>query len=162
MTDTAARTRTGDVTADVNAWLEENWDPELTVGEWWERLGTSGWAAPTWPEEWYGKGLARDDAVRVQFDQVQVGRRVAVEQVGQHLRQREQAGPGVEVERAGARTPLVPAELAADVGAPLVHGDLVPGGREPQCAREAADPGADHHDVTHGLSVLGIRWRQTV
>jgi len=66
MTDTAARTRTGDVTADVTAWLEENWDPELTVGEWWERLGTSGWAAPTWPEDWYGKGLAREDAVRVQ------------------------------------------------------------------------------------------------
>ena len=26
----------------VRAWLEENWDPELTVGEWWERLGLVG------------------------------------------------------------------------------------------------------------------------
>src|SRR3954449_4045557 len=65
MTDTAERTNR-DVTAEVNAWLEENWDPELTVAEWWERLGTSGWAAPTWPEEWYGKGLSREEGVRVQ------------------------------------------------------------------------------------------------
>jgi alkylation response protein AidB-like acyl-CoA dehydrogenase len=65
MTDTAARTAR-DVTAEVTAWLEENWDPDLTVGEWWDRLGTSGWAAPTWPEEWYGKGLSRGDGVAVQ------------------------------------------------------------------------------------------------
>src|SRR5947209_13545799 len=64
MTDTAERT-TRDVTAEVNAWLEENWDPDLTVGEWWERLGTSGWAAPTWPSEWYGQGLSRAEATRV-------------------------------------------------------------------------------------------------
>jgi len=34
MTDTAARARVDDVTAEVTAWLEEHWDPELTVGEW--------------------------------------------------------------------------------------------------------------------------------
>src|SRR5437588_465429 len=65
MTDTAARTKTDALTAEVSAWLEANWDPDLTVGEWWERLGTSGWGAPTWPVEWYGKGLAREDAGRV-------------------------------------------------------------------------------------------------
>src|SRR3954466_6472909 len=64
MTDTAERTGT-DVTSEVTAWLEENWDPDLTVGEWWERLGLSGWAAPTWPEEWFGKGLGRADAALV-------------------------------------------------------------------------------------------------
>jgi alkylation response protein AidB-like acyl-CoA dehydrogenase len=65
MTDTAARTDR-DVTSEVTAWLEENWDPDLTVGEWWDRLGNSGWAAPTWPEEWFGKGLSRQEAVAVQ------------------------------------------------------------------------------------------------
>src|SRR5207253_3247820 len=30
------------------------------------RLGTAGWAAPTWPAEWYGKGLSREEGVRVQ------------------------------------------------------------------------------------------------
>ena len=64
MTDTAQRVSTG-VTAEVTAWLEENWDPDLTVGEWWERLGLSGWAAPTWPEDWYGKGMGRADAALV-------------------------------------------------------------------------------------------------
>src|SRR2546421_291856 len=66
MTDTASRSRTTDVTAEVNAWLEENWDPELTVGEWWERLGLSGWAAPTLPENAYGRGLSREEGVRGQ------------------------------------------------------------------------------------------------
>src|SRR5215217_2327307 len=65
MTDTAARP-VDDVTAELTSWLEENWDPDLTVGEWWERLGTSGWAAPTWPLEWYGKGLSRAEGVRAQ------------------------------------------------------------------------------------------------
>ncbi len=52
--------------AEVTAWLEENWDPDLTVAEWWDRLGTSGWAAPTLPVGSYGKGLSRGDAVLVQ------------------------------------------------------------------------------------------------
>ncbi|MEY2456712.1 MAG: hypothetical protein QOK06_1806 [Acidimicrobiaceae bacterium] len=68
MTDTADRTalETDDPVAEVTSWLEANWDPELTVAEWWERLGTSGWAAPTWPVDAFGKGLAREDGVRVQ------------------------------------------------------------------------------------------------
>jgi alkylation response protein AidB-like acyl-CoA dehydrogenase len=50
----------------VEAWLEENWDPDLTVREWWERLGMSGWLAPTWPVDAYGRGLSNADASRVQ------------------------------------------------------------------------------------------------
>jgi alkylation response protein AidB-like acyl-CoA dehydrogenase len=41
-------------------WLEANWDLNLTVAEWWERLGGSGWGFPTWPTEWFGKGLDND------------------------------------------------------------------------------------------------------
>jgi alkylation response protein AidB-like acyl-CoA dehydrogenase len=55
----------GDVIDELKAWLDANWDPDLTVGEWWERLGLSGWAAPSLPEHAYGKGLSRGDAVRV-------------------------------------------------------------------------------------------------
>jgi alkylation response protein AidB-like acyl-CoA dehydrogenase len=67
MTDLADRGQgTDDPVDEVNAWLEENWDPDLTVAEWWERLGTSGWAAPSLPENAYGKGLTRNDTVRVQ------------------------------------------------------------------------------------------------
>jgi alkylation response protein AidB-like acyl-CoA dehydrogenase len=55
-----------DSITDVKAWLDANWDPDLTVAEWWERLGTSGWAAPSLPESCYGKGLSRAESVRVQ------------------------------------------------------------------------------------------------
>jgi alkylation response protein AidB-like acyl-CoA dehydrogenase len=57
-------TDTGDdaIIDELHAWLEKNWDPDLTVAEWWERLGMAGWAAPTWPVEWYGKAVSRDDA----------------------------------------------------------------------------------------------------
>jgi len=51
---------------DLLAWLEENWDPDLTVGDWWERLGLAGWAAPMLPADSYGRGLSRGDAMRVQ------------------------------------------------------------------------------------------------
>jgi len=67
MTDTADRTATAtDPVDEVKDWLAGNWHPDLTVAEWWERLGTSGWAVPTWPSEWFGKDLSRAEGVRVQ------------------------------------------------------------------------------------------------
>ena len=45
------------VRAEVRAWLEENWDPELGRKEWLGRVADSGWAAPTWPAAWFGRGL---------------------------------------------------------------------------------------------------------
>ena len=62
------RDSTTDVIDELGAWLEANWDPDLTCADWWERLGLSGWAAPTLPENAYGKGLSRNDAVRVQTE----------------------------------------------------------------------------------------------
>ena len=68
MTDTAERdtAASDDVIDELTAWLEESWDPEITVAEWWERLGLAGWSAPGLPENAYGKGLSRNDTVRVQ------------------------------------------------------------------------------------------------
>src|SRR4051812_30427009 len=54
-----------DITAEVKSWLEENWDPDLTVREWWELLGAAGWSAPTLPVEWYGRGASREEGIRV-------------------------------------------------------------------------------------------------
>jgi alkylation response protein AidB-like acyl-CoA dehydrogenase len=42
---------------EVRAWIAANWDPELTLREWRQRLLESGWAAPSWPTEWFGRGL---------------------------------------------------------------------------------------------------------
>jgi alkylation response protein AidB-like acyl-CoA dehydrogenase len=51
---------------ELPAWLADNWDPDATVGEWWERLGSAGWSAPTLPTNAYGRGLTRNDGVRVE------------------------------------------------------------------------------------------------
>ncbi len=67
MTDLEERTAPStDAVDEVRAWLEENWDPDLSVAAWWERLGLSGWAAPGLPVNAYGKGLNRNDSVAVQ------------------------------------------------------------------------------------------------
>ncbi|HKY17131.1 MAG TPA: acyl-CoA dehydrogenase family protein [Microthrixaceae bacterium] len=55
-----------DVIEELTDWLETNWDPEISVAEWWDRLGNGGWSAPSWPVEWFGKGLSREETVRVQ------------------------------------------------------------------------------------------------
>ncbi|HEV3328870.1 MAG TPA: acyl-CoA dehydrogenase family protein [Acidimicrobiales bacterium] len=38
-------------------WLDANWDPELSLMGWRTRLADAGWARPSWPTEWGGKGL---------------------------------------------------------------------------------------------------------
>ncbi|HUZ43796.1 MAG TPA: acyl-CoA dehydrogenase family protein [Acidimicrobiales bacterium] len=62
--DQAVRSST-DLVEELQAWLEQNWDPDLTVGEWWERLGMAGWAAPMLPADSYGRGLSRGDSLIV-------------------------------------------------------------------------------------------------
>lgn len=50
--------------------MSENWDPELTVRQWWLRLADSGWGYPTWPRDWYGRGLGPIEAGVVQEELV--------------------------------------------------------------------------------------------
>jgi alkylation response protein AidB-like acyl-CoA dehydrogenase len=57
-----ARPGEDDIRRAVKAWVQDHWDPDLTIREWWSLLADSGWAAPTWPEEWFGKGLSTADA----------------------------------------------------------------------------------------------------
>jgi alkylation response protein AidB-like acyl-CoA dehydrogenase len=49
-----------DVRAELDAWLDENWDESLTVREWWQRLAPTGYAHPMLPENAGGKGWGRD------------------------------------------------------------------------------------------------------
>ncbi|MGH9107996.1 MAG: acyl-CoA dehydrogenase family protein [Acidimicrobiales bacterium] len=55
----------GPLIEELGEWLASNWDPDLTVGQWWERLGTAGWAAPSLPIDAYGRGMSRTGALRV-------------------------------------------------------------------------------------------------
>jgi alkylation response protein AidB-like acyl-CoA dehydrogenase len=67
MTDTLDATDTTEAILDeLHGWLDDNWDPDLTVGQWWKLLGLAGWAAPTLPTNAYGKGAARSVGVQVQ------------------------------------------------------------------------------------------------
>ncbi len=45
------------VRAELRAWLEENWDPDLSLLEWRNILVDSGWGMPQWPKEWFGCDL---------------------------------------------------------------------------------------------------------
>ena len=61
-----------EVRRDVRAWLESNWNPELSLVEWRNRLADSGWGCPTWPVEWLGRGLAvaLGDVVAEEFERI--------------------------------------------------------------------------------------------
>jgi alkylation response protein AidB-like acyl-CoA dehydrogenase len=43
--------------AEVTAWLDEHWDPDLSVEEWWKLVGDAGWTAPHFTPEQGGRGL---------------------------------------------------------------------------------------------------------
>jgi alkylation response protein AidB-like acyl-CoA dehydrogenase len=47
-----------EVRAEARTWFTHSWDPDLTLGDWWERLAESGWGFPTWSPDWYGRGLS--------------------------------------------------------------------------------------------------------
>ena len=55
-----------DLFDELRDFLSSNWDPEITVEQWWERLGLAGWSAPSLPENAFGRGLSRSDSVQVQ------------------------------------------------------------------------------------------------
>jgi alkylation response protein AidB-like acyl-CoA dehydrogenase len=42
---------------DVRRWIAATWDPDLPLREWRRRLLDSGWAAPSWPADCFGRGL---------------------------------------------------------------------------------------------------------
>ena len=45
------------VRAEVRQWLADNWDPERSLVEWRSVVVDAGWACPSWPVEWWGRGL---------------------------------------------------------------------------------------------------------
>ncbi len=54
------------IRAEVSAWLDENWSPVRPLKEWRETLVEGGWAAPTWPRAYYGRGFNETQAAAVQ------------------------------------------------------------------------------------------------
>jgi alkylation response protein AidB-like acyl-CoA dehydrogenase len=56
----------------MDAWIEENWDPALTVGEWWARLAEAGLSHPMLPAPW-GRGWATEQAAEFADAMVRAG-----------------------------------------------------------------------------------------
>ena len=56
----------------VSAWLDEHWNPDRPLKEWRNILLEGGWAAPHWPEEWFGRGFTIEQAavVAAVFDEL--------------------------------------------------------------------------------------------
>ena len=49
----------GELWDEVTRWLGENWDPDLSVEEWWRMVAEAGWTAPHFSKEQGGLGLPR-------------------------------------------------------------------------------------------------------
>jgi alkylation response protein AidB-like acyl-CoA dehydrogenase len=45
------------VVADLTDWVRRHWDPAMALRDWRKLLLASGWAVPSWPERWHGRGL---------------------------------------------------------------------------------------------------------
>ena len=56
MSEEAPEAETDDITEELSDWIRHNWDPDMTLGEWWERLAFARYAVPHWPTEWFGRG----------------------------------------------------------------------------------------------------------
>lgn len=48
-----------DIGQEAAAWVSDNWDSDLAVGEWWQLLADAGYSHPTLPEEAGGRGYDR-------------------------------------------------------------------------------------------------------
>lgn len=52
---------------ELHRWIANNWDVQVTVGEWWDRLAAAGLTAPTWPRS--QGGLAATTAIQTVIEE---------------------------------------------------------------------------------------------
>lgn len=50
---------------ELTAWLDEHWDPDLSLLDWRNILVDGGWAAPAWPIDCFGRGYSQEEAAVV-------------------------------------------------------------------------------------------------
>jgi alkylation response protein AidB-like acyl-CoA dehydrogenase len=54
----SAAASTDDLRAEVRSWLQDNWHDDRPLFEWRRVLADAGWGCPTWPTQWWGRGLS--------------------------------------------------------------------------------------------------------
>jgi len=55
MTEVAPVPEMDEIAEELSEWIRDNWDPDISLGEWWERLAFARYAVPRWPAEWFGR-----------------------------------------------------------------------------------------------------------
>ena len=73
MTDTIKSTDLVAVRGEARSWFEASWSTDLTLREWWSRLGSSGFGFPTWPAHAYGRGLDAEGGRVIAEERARVG-----------------------------------------------------------------------------------------
>ena len=58
---------------EAKRWYQDNWDPDRTVGAWFELLANSRWGYPGWPTKWFGQGMDRADVRAVREERRNLG-----------------------------------------------------------------------------------------
>jgi alkylation response protein AidB-like acyl-CoA dehydrogenase len=51
---------------EVTQWLGQHWDPNMDLITWRSLVADSGWGAPSWPADYYGKDMSPQDAAVVE------------------------------------------------------------------------------------------------
>jgi alkylation response protein AidB-like acyl-CoA dehydrogenase len=46
-----------ELTSELTAWVRAHWHPDMALLDWRKLLLSAGWAVPSWPERWHGRGL---------------------------------------------------------------------------------------------------------
>jgi alkylation response protein AidB-like acyl-CoA dehydrogenase len=85
MTEAEPEVDVGALRVQLRAWLRSNWDPEASLLEWRTRLADSGWASPTWPQQWCGRSLPASVAEMVTEELALIGAVGPPEGVGMYL-----------------------------------------------------------------------------
>jgi alkylation response protein AidB-like acyl-CoA dehydrogenase len=45
------------IRAELTGWVQQHWSPDVALRDWREQLLRAGWAVPSWPQRWHGRGL---------------------------------------------------------------------------------------------------------
>jgi alkylation response protein AidB-like acyl-CoA dehydrogenase len=54
---TTASASPDQIRAELTEWVQQHWDPAMALHDWRELLLQAGWAVPSWPQRWHGRGL---------------------------------------------------------------------------------------------------------
>jgi alkylation response protein AidB-like acyl-CoA dehydrogenase len=64
---------TEQIRQDVRDWLTSNWNPNLDLVRWRELLADSGWGAPDWPRDYFGRDLDPQLSTVVEEELARIG-----------------------------------------------------------------------------------------